>query len=213
MIVRFFFCLLFCVTCAYSHAQEDSGKPNRNISAELSGAHGMAGVNYDMRFRGNEGFGFRVGAGFGFHSNWNSVFFYDKKTYDPGFTFPIEINYLKGAGKNKFELGLGTSLGWYNIKFGWEARMWLNPNNPDYYPEDPGRDNWTGYAYKYRLGYFMFCSIGYRYQPTHGLMFRIGLTPSFHFGRHDSEYPWGPKLGGINRSWFYPYIGIGWSLP
>ena len=53
-----------------------------------------------------------------------------------------------------------------------------------------------------RFGYFLFGNIGYRYQRTNGVMFRVGLSPSINFGdKH-----------GVIKSAFYPYIGHGWSF-
>lgn len=38
----------------------------KSINLELLGSSGMAGVNYDARFKGNSGFGFSVGIGYGY---------------------------------------------------------------------------------------------------------------------------------------------------
>lgn len=41
----------------------------RNLSVELLGAQNIVGVNYDSRFDGNSGLGYRVGIGYGYGNN------------------------------------------------------------------------------------------------------------------------------------------------
>ena len=41
----------------------------RNLSVELLGAQNFVGINYDSRFDGNSGLGFRVGIGYGYGDN------------------------------------------------------------------------------------------------------------------------------------------------
>lgn len=41
----------------------------RSLSVELLGAQTIAGINYDSRFKGNSGFGYRVGLGYGYGNN------------------------------------------------------------------------------------------------------------------------------------------------
>ena len=50
-------------------------------------------------------------------------------------------------------------------------------------------------------GYYFYFNIGWRYQKPKGFMFRTGLSPSFGWGTHYME-----------KSWFFPYIGVGWSF-
>ena len=38
----------------------------RNLSVELLGAQNVVGINYDSRFNGNSGLGYRVGIGYGY---------------------------------------------------------------------------------------------------------------------------------------------------
>ena len=69
-----------------------------------------------------------------------------------------------------------------------------------------GAQNMVGVNYDSRLkgnsglGYRV--GIGYRYQRDNGFMFRVGVSPSFHFC---DKY-------GLQKSAFYPYIGLGWSF-
>lgn len=66
------------------------------IYAEIGGP-GLASLNYDMRFKKEEGgLGFRVGVG-GYNIDGESLF-----------TLPVGINYLLGKDqKNYFEVGVG----------------------------------------------------------------------------------------------------------
>ncbi len=41
----------------------------RHVSVELLGAQNAVGINYDSRFKGNSGLGYRVGIGYGYGDN------------------------------------------------------------------------------------------------------------------------------------------------
>jgi hypothetical protein len=91
--------LVICLFVSFvARAQKSAGyeveKPAQTFYGELGGA-GLFTVNYDQRFKGNDGFGVRAGVGgFGFL----------KKGV---FTIPIGVNYLTGSGNNYAELGAG----------------------------------------------------------------------------------------------------------
>ncbi len=174
--------------CCFT-AQAENGA--RSISVELLGAQNVAGLNYDSRFKGNSGLGYRVGVGFGYGDN--SHFLYEENI--KGIGVPLELNMLLGKKRHKLEVGFGTSLGVYHVK---ETKL-------DYHqpvaPEAEGYEEWLT-STNNRFGYFMFGDIGYRYQRDHGLLFRAGFSPSFNFG---DRY-------GLHKTAFYPYIGMGWSF-
>lgn len=108
---------------------------------------------------------------------------------------PLEMNYLLGNKHNKLEIGIGTSLGFYHV----QETTW-NYNQPVQPETDRQAEQHTTTSNQF--GYFLFGDIGYRYQRNDGLMFRIGISPSFNFG---DKY-------GLKKSAFYPYIGLGWSF-
>ena len=81
------------------------------ISLELLGAQNTVGINYDSRFKGNSGLGYRVGIGFGYCDNSSLL---DQNIKGVG--VPIELNYLLGKKKHKLEIGFGASLGVYHVK-------------------------------------------------------------------------------------------------
>ena len=83
----------------------------RNLSVELLGAQNIVGVNYDSRFDGNSGLGYRVGIGYGYGNNSG---LFDQKINGVG--VPLELNYLLGKKNSKLELGFGASLGVYQVK-------------------------------------------------------------------------------------------------
>ena len=83
----------------------------RNLSVELLGAQNIVGVNYDSRFDGNSGLGYRVGIGYGYGNNSG---LFDQKINGVG--VPLELNYLLGKKNSKLELGFGSSLGVYHVK-------------------------------------------------------------------------------------------------
>lgn len=172
--------------CSVALAQEKT----RSLSVELFGAQNLVGINYDSRFKGNSGLGYRVGIGYGYGDNSSWV---DQKISGVG--VPLELNYLLGEKKSKLEVGLGASLGVYHIK------------ETSWYYYQPVPPETTGRAESYesketRFGYFFFGNIGYRYQRTNGFIFRVGVSPSFNFGdKH-----------GLSKPAFYPYVGLGWSF-
>ena len=83
----------------------------RNLSVELLGAQNVVSVNYDSRFDGNSGLGYRVGIGYGYGDNSG---LFDQKIN--GIGVPLELNYLLGKKNSKLELDFGASLGVYQVK-------------------------------------------------------------------------------------------------
>lgn len=169
----------------------------RSLSIEFFGAQNLAGINYDSRFNGNSGFGYRVGLGYGYG---NDIGLFEKKI--SGVAAPLELNYLLGKKNSKLELGFGLSMGVYQIR-----EIVACFEDPALHPDTENTDQ--GYVkIKYysdmetRFGYFFFGNIGYRYQRPNGFVFRVGISPSFNFG----------DKCGINKDAFFPYIGFGWSF-
>ena len=160
----------------------------QSLSLELFGAHNTIGLNYDRRFKGNDGLGFRVGLGYGY-SESSYFMFLSHSIHD--IAIPLEINYLLGKGRHKLELGLGANIGYYNETYYLDKA---------YVPQGMSQYNYT--LKRSTFGYFMYGNIGYRLQTNRGFQFRIGLTPSFNFG---DKY-------GLHREWYYPYVSFGWGL-
>lgn len=96
--------LLFYTTCLFAQT-------TRHLSIELLGAQNTVGINYDSRFRGIDGLGYRVGIGYCYSKNSG---WFDERIKGVG--VPLELNYLLGKKNSKLELGFGASLGIYRVK-------------------------------------------------------------------------------------------------
>lgn len=169
----------------------------RHISVEILGAQNTVGINYDSRFKGTCGLGYRVGVGYSYgrNSGW-----FDQSI--KGVSVPFELNFLLGKKHSKLELGFGASLGAYRVKetIGYYTDAEWYSDGGDTYDRVSEIYYYTSSGYQF--GYFLFGDIGYRYERASGFMFRIGVSPSFNFGdKH-----------GVTKSVFYPYLGLGWSF-
>ena len=76
------------------------------------GASNLVGVNYDARFNDHTRFGWRTGLNFGYGRN-SSIFWEGSDVR--GYAVPLKVNYLLGGQKNNLEVGVGTSVGIYNL--------------------------------------------------------------------------------------------------
>ena len=74
--------LLFAATSLFA-------QKTRHISVEILGAQNTVDMNYDSRFKGTYGLGYRVGIGYGYgrNSGW-----FDESIKGVG--VPLELNYL-----------------------------------------------------------------------------------------------------------------------
>ena len=164
------------------------------IYFEALGASNVAGVNYDARFNGHSGLGYRIGLGYAFGFEY-SDFFGGYNYSMHGLAVPVALNYLYGERKSQFELGVGMSNGIYRQTFRNSAHTYYDPDGKAVsVPETKVKD--TGY------GYFFFSDLGYRHTSARGFLFRIGISPSFTFSSSHS----------IEKSFFYPYLGIGYAF-
>jgi hypothetical protein len=166
----------------------------KSIYFEALGASNVAGITYDARFIGNSGFGYRIGLGYTFGFS-NSSFIGGSQTKLNGLAIPVAINYLFGERKNHLELGFGMSNGIYQQTNKYGPITYTDANgNEITYPASQTKE--TIY------GYFFFGDIGYRFQPAKGMMFRVGISPSFNFkGNHS-----------VDKSFIYPYLSIGYAF-
>ncbi|MCR5078093.1 MAG: hypothetical protein K6A82_08675 [Prevotella sp.] len=182
---------------------------DKTIYMELMGASNLVGINYDARFNDHTRFGWRAGVSFGY--GHDSGLFGDHSDVR-GYAVPLEVNYLLGSQKNNLEIGVGASVGIYNIH---ERVTAILPGPIASLPQDQqahaiGEGEapdgpFTVLAYEQRrnaLGYFFFGNIGYRHVSRKGFLFRVGVSPSFHFS--DSH--------AIVKSLLYPYLGFGWAF-
>ena len=78
----------------------------RSLSVEILGAQNVVGINYDSRFKGNSGLGYRVGIGYGYGNNSG---LFDQNINGVG--VPLELNYLLGKITQQVGNGLWHELG------------------------------------------------------------------------------------------------------
>ena len=122
------------------------------------------------------------------------------------------MNYLLGSQKNNLELGLGASVGVYNIH---ETTLEavngpvssLTTEQKKHAIDEIHIGNSTQTLLSYResrnaFGYFLFGNIGYRHVSNKGFLLRAGITPAFTFGDKNTN----------KRLMVHPYLGLGWAF-
>ena len=183
--------IVFLAASQTAMAQQDEST-QKSLYAELLGASNLIGVNYDSRFKPNSPWGYRVGLGYTYSKNYNM---FSGSNSLKGVDVPLEANYLLGKKRSKLELGLGLNLGYYTEKYDvWTLKKVLEEDGIPYYTtEYAGEDSHSTW------GYYFFGNIGYRYQPSHGFLFRAGISPSFNLGGKHA----------VSKS-IFPYISFGY---
>lgn len=171
-------------------------RQQRSIYLELFGASNTIGISYDARIKRNSPWGYRVGVGYAYSSS--SSFLFDNSSSTRGVSLPLEVNYLLGKKRNMLELGVGTNLGFYRANYSYREFSYeqeddlviLVPKEMVEVSEDS-------------FGYYLYATLGYRFQAKNGFQFRMGVSPSFNFAdSHGIERA--PKL--------YPYLSLGYSF-
>lgn len=123
----------------------------KSVNLELLGANGLAGISFDARFKGNYGFGYSVGLGYGFSStNIDFAETAGRDGVNHQAVVPVELNYLFGKHNSHFVLGAGLVGG-----------VVIN--------EAVKKPSFGGTA---------FADIAYRYQKPKGFNFSIGMKPN-----------------------------------
>ena len=184
--------LILCVAVAQSAMAQQVENTQKSMYLELFGASNMVGVNYDSRFKPNSPWGYRVGMGYTYSKNYGLL---SGSNSIRGVDVPIEANYLLGKKRSKFELGLGVNLGYYKEEYDvWNLNKVGEEDGLIYY-----ESVYAGKESHSLWGYYFFGNIGYRYQPSHGFLFRVGISPSFNLGGEHA----------VSKSVF-PYISFGY---
>lgn len=99
-------CFLLCITItvtAQKNGPDVNNPPAKTIFGEI-GAPGVLSINYDQRFKGQKGLGFRVGFG--------GINILIRGFY----TVPVGLNYLYGSKADYIEMGAGASANFNNIE-------------------------------------------------------------------------------------------------
>lgn len=139
---------------------------DKSVYVEILGASNGIGINYDARFKHESPWGYRVGVGFGYaQSNW----FFSLNQSTRVYSAPIEVNYLAGKKRSKFEVGLGINLGLYNDHYSVNV----------YEPMPQAQSAYTIKKKSYtenNFDAFAFTNVGYRHVSRKGFQFRVGVT-------------------------------------
>lgn len=182
MLFSFFICIV-------GQAQEHTP---RAVYAELAGGSILAGISFDSRFNRQSHFGYRVGLAYTIREI--GEFGSCVSDHIRGFNIPLEVNCLVGKlwKKSHLELGFGVNSGLYE-------------NTLEYTRNCGGGDSYK-VEKSTKFGYFVFCNVGYRYQKSDGLLFRVGLSPKLDFGGING------LLNYVGIFSFVPYLGVGYSF-
>lgn len=132
------------------------------VYLELFGPSNMVGVAFDSRFNGHTGFGYRAGLSyFKFSDSFFSSI--DKSS---GVFVPLELNYLTGKRYSHLELGAGIGLGINKQSVGYVYTDFQENKYRDgyYFYHEQSAGYGTRYYSSKRFGYYLFGSVGYRYQ-------------------------------------------------
>lgn len=172
---------------------EEQKPLRRSIYMEFWGPSNLYGIAYDAGIKPGSKFGYRVG----FSYLCGPEFEYCRpRRGKQVFGIPLEANCLLGKRRSKFEVGIGANLGIYTQKGSYWKYI---------YNADAGAIQRVERATVSRthFGYYLFTNIGYRYQRVIGFLFRVGISPSFHFGGSH----------GIRKTPFiYPYVSFGYTF-
>ena len=176
---KFFLCLMVLTSAFYAQAQ------TKSITLDLLGSSGLAGVSFDSRFHGNQGFGYSVGLAYAYGSSSLGLYTLN------GIGIPLEFNYLLGQRNSHLVLGLGMTNGIYK----YSAKSIIIGYDDDATEIKPEQTSGTAWGYNF------FGDIGYRFQKEKGFTFGAGIKPTFTFDN-----------GKINERWFIPYLSFGISF-
>ena len=152
-------------TLNQSVSAQETGVSSKAFYTELGGPGVLMSANFDARFNPNDrlGFGFRLGAGFGYGefegkqvvTQWGTTYYETvTKTY---YSIPAGLNYIFGKpnSAHAFEVGAGLTLLTRKVALYYYGR------------EEESAGNMMG-----------FLTFMYRIMPENGgFSFRIGLTP------------------------------------
>lgn len=142
----------------------DSEMRSHNVYVDLFGSSNIVSVNYDARFGGSSGFGWRAGVGYsasGFNHPNRYGFLPD---YRSGISLPLGVNALLGEHVHKFEIGVGVTPSLAAFR---ESET---DDFGDHLTHNVGPSLWRG-ACAFSI------DLGYRLQRKNGFMFRAGISP------------------------------------
>lgn len=186
--------LLTTMPASAQYNNNSTAKPVQNISVELLGPSNWLGLQYDTRVKGNSGWGYSVGLGWGYSEA--STLFKIVEKYHLISLVP-RANYLIGNKSSKLELGFGTNIGYLTGKTEYDRYTIKEKDNKTYY-------EYTEHVIekKNSFTYYFFGNIGYRLQQANGFTLRVGLSPSFGLGGTHT----------VDDFYLIPYLSFGKSF-
>jgi hypothetical protein len=126
----------------------------KSIYLEAGGAGLSYSINFDSRFNGESGWGWR--GGLSYISRPDDI---------KMFSAPLQISYLLGKKTNFLELGAGLTYFYLDDYL--------------YYPSAPGAKGESEFLLpvKTKGDVMATFTFGFRHQPRNGLMYRLAITP------------------------------------
>ena len=178
-----FNCRRFIVSALLAVSALAASAQTRSVNLELLGASGMAGVNYDSRFKGNHGWGYSVGLGYGFVYSENM---FGSVSRSHVVDIPFELNYLFGKKNSHLVLGAGIAPGASFDYVHDPATVFISEDGLETIREEINDHDVS-------WGFSPFLDIAYRLQKPSGFSFSAGFKPNL-------------------SSLFWPYLSFGYSF-
>jgi|SRR6476469_5853287 len=149
-------CLLFISTTAFSQTVNLNlpNKPARSIYLEAGGAGLSYSFNYDSRFKGQNGWGWRGG-----------LSYIARKDDVKMFSAPLQINYLIGDKINSVEVGAGITYFYLDDYLYYNSGFSSSGESEFILPVKTKGDVMATFTF------------GFRHQPRNGIMYRFAITP------------------------------------
>jgi len=129
-------------------------KPMSSIYLEAGGAGLSYSVNFDSRFKGENGWGWRGGLSYISRTD-------DLKMY----SVPFQINYLLGTRTNFLELGAGVTYFYLDDYLYYNSGFSSSDESEFILPVKTRGDLMATFTF------------GFRHQPRNGIMYRLAITP------------------------------------
>lgn len=195
-----------------------AAQPRRAVFVEFGGLGNSAAVFYDARISSTSKFGYSLGLSYGGDTTpFDSPFTRNHYLYNGG-AVALEINQLFGKKRHFFDLGFGTSFGFYQRKgysSGWGNEYVYDTNTRSVAVPEPSQPDLPSeeVVFKFsssdesttRFGAFVSVRASYRYQAPRGLFFRVGLACLFPTGIVGSG-------SATENPVFAPHLGVGLSF-
>jgi hypothetical protein len=138
-----------------AQTNQEFSRPARSIYLEAGGAGLSYSFNFDSRFRGEKGLGWR--GGLSYISREDDV---------KMFSAPLQVNYLIGKKVNFIEVGAGITYFYLDDYIYYNGPGFTSSGESEFIlPVKTKGDVMATFTF------------GFRHQPVHGIMYRLAITP------------------------------------